>query len=119
MKRKLVLIFLALSILVFFSSSAFITPYLQVQLLSSGYVKDKGVTFKFLLTGDIHPRDIKGVVVINKKNIKLHCNFPGKGPSSITMTCTAFKGTAAKYSGESGIVILAGQPFWFRVPANP
>ena len=119
MKNKLILIFLTISIMTFLFASAYQTaPGLRIQLLSTSFIKDKGVTFKFLLEGEIHKRDIKGIIVINKKNVKLHCNFEDK-KSPISLTCTAFKGTAAKYSGESGIVILAGQPFWFRVPAQP
>lgn len=120
MKNRLLSLILLLSILAFFTSSAFTSPLkLHIQLLSTEFLLDKGITFKFYIWGEIHPRDIKGVIVINKKNVKLRCNYKEKETSEAYVTCTAAGGTAAKYAGESGIVTLAGQGFWFRVPARP
>jgi hypothetical protein len=117
LNKKFVSILVVLSTLAFTFTSAFKTPHVtQISLQSVTYLKEKGVTFKFLANGDFKRSDLQGNVVVNGKSIRLYCNYSGD-PAPVVVVCTAAKGTA-KLAGNKGIVFIAGRSFLFTVPAR-
>jgi hypothetical protein len=107
-----------LSIMALTFASAFRSPIItQVSLVSVGYLKEKGVTFKFLVDGKIKKADLKGDVKVDGRTIRLHCNYGGD-IAPIVIVCTADKATA-KLAGLRGTVTLSGKSFGFTVPARP
>ncbi len=115
--KRLFVILVLLSILTFTVGSAFKSPAItQIQLLSVSFKEEKGVTFKFLVVGDIRRNDLKGNVLVGSKSLKLYCNYSGD-LSPAVVTCTSAKGTA-KLAGRYGVVYIAGHTFGFTVPAR-
>jgi len=118
MKKKSVLMLIILSILALTLTAAAKAPHItKVSLESMSFMKEKGVTFKFLVEGDFKKSDLKGKVMVDGNTIKLYCNYSGDA-APVVVTCTAFKGTAAKYAGKLGVVTLVGHSFSFTVPAR-
>ena len=122
MKKKFIFIFVVLSILALTLTSAFTPlktktpPVLRVSLLSVNFLEEKGVTFKFLVDGDVKKSGLQGKVYVSNKTLRLYCNYSGDA-TPVTVTCTSAKGTA-KFAGASGIVSVAGHSFYFVVPAR-
>lgn len=115
--KRLFVILVLLSILTFTVGSAFKSPAItQIQLLSVSFKEEKGVTFKFLVVGDIRRNDLKGNVLVGSKSLKLYCNYSGD-LSPAVVTCTSAKGTV-KLAGRYGVVYIARHTFGFTVPAR-
>jgi len=85
----------------------------NVTLIQSTFVEEKGMFFKFGVTGTFKEKDLKGTLVVAGKTIKLRCRAP---KSSDIVQCTAPGGTSANYAGRSAIVSLNGFAFWITVP---
>ena len=108
-----------ISILVLVATSAFkAREPLHVSLLSVDFLKEKGVTLKFMVEGDARKSSLKGSIVVAGKTLRLHCNDNGD-PTPRVVVCTAQKATAARYAGKPAVVTLAGYSFYFKVPARP
>ncbi len=119
MNKKLTLTLVIISILVFTFASAFNTqPSITgVSLLSVKFQKEKGVTLKFLVTGDFHKKDLQGYILVGGKKVGLFCPY-NDIPSPAVVTCHAAQGTAARYAGRRGMVYLAGVIFPISIPAR-
>jgi hypothetical protein len=116
-KPRFIYIIVILALLAVPLTSAFQKPAVtQIQLLSVSYLKEKGVTFKFMIDGDFKKNDLKGTVNVAEKKFRLYCNYFGDAAPTVVV-CTSDKGTA-KYAGKSGYVTIAGRSFWFKVPAR-
>jgi hypothetical protein len=119
LNKKLSLILVIISILAFTFASAFAPArVINISLISTSFLREKGVTFKFLATGDLRKTDFKGSVTVGGQSLKLYCNYSGD-PAPTTVTCTSAKGTAARFAGKTGIVFVGGYSFVFTVPARP
>jgi hypothetical protein len=117
MKTRFLFTVVILALLAVPLTSAFQKPSVtQIQLLSVSYLKEKGVTFKFMINGDFKKNDLKGTVVVSDKKFRLYCNYFGDAAPTVVI-CTSDKGTA-KYAGKPGYVNIAGRSFWFKVPAR-
>lgn len=119
MNKKLIVILVALSIMAFSFTTAFAKPrVIKVSMLSVAFLHEKGVTFKFLVEGDVRKSDMKGNVKIDGKSLRLYCNYSGDS-APVVVVCTSAKGTAARHAGRFGVVTVAGHAFGFTVPARP
>ena len=119
MNKKLIYMLVIVSILAFSLASAFTSArVITVSLQSVNFLREKGVTFKFMVDGDVRKSDIKGNVVVSGQKLALYCNYSGD-PAPVTVTCTSAKGTAARFAGKFGVVTVAGHSFGFTVPARP
>lgn len=117
MNKNFIHVLVILSILAFAFASAFRQPAVtQINLLSVSYLREKGVTFKFLVDGDFKKSDLQGSVLVSGKTLRLYCNYGGD-QAPVVVVCTSYKGTA-KHAGNLGIVSLAGRAFYFTVPAR-
>lgn len=116
MKKNFLFSLAILSILAFLGASAFRSRNVDIGLESVGYMREKGVTFKFLVSGDVRKNDLKGGVLTGNQRIGLHCNYRGD-PTPLVVVCTAAKGTA-KLAGQPAIVSVGGHSFFFTIPAR-
>ena len=117
MSKRIAFSLVILSILAFLFTSAFkpAPRPVDVTLLSVSYKREKGVTFKFLVDGNVRKSDLKGKVYVSNKALRLYCNYAGD-PTPTTVTCTSQKATV-KYAGRPAMVVLAGHSYYFVVPA--
>jgi hypothetical protein len=83
-----------------------------VTLLETIYLKEKGVTFKFLIEGTGNFKKLTGTLNFDGKVGKLHCNV-----NDNLVVCTAPKATA-QHAGTYGYVTLAGFSFPVVIPAR-
>lgn len=117
MSRKIVFSLIILSILTFLFTSAFTSQRsLNISLQSVAYKREKGVTFKFLVNGDVRKNDLKGNVQISDRRLSLHCNYAGDS-TPVVVVCTAQKATA-QFAGQPAVVTVAGHSFYFIIPAR-
>jgi len=122
MKKKFIFVFVVLSILALSLTSAFTPlktktpPVLRISLSSVNFLEEKGVTFKFLVDGDVKKSGLQGKVFIGNTVLRLYCNYSGDA-TPVTVNCTSAKATA-KFAGSVGIVSVAGYSFYFVVPAR-
>jgi hypothetical protein len=117
MYRKLTFVLVILSMLALLVTSAFTTSRVtNVTLLSVSYLREKGVTFKFLMDGNFKKIDLKGSVFTDGRTIRLYCNYGGD-PAPVLVVCTADSGTA-KFAGQPATVSVAGRSFYFVIPAR-
>jgi hypothetical protein len=108
-----------LSILAFTFTSAFKSPrVIKVNLISVDFQREKGVTFKFWMDGDLRKSDLKGNVLVKGNSLRLYCNYSGDATPTVVV-CTSAKGTAARYAGRLAVVSVAGHSFYFTVPSRP
>lgn len=70
----------------------------NVILLQSTFVEEKGMFFKFQVTGTFKDKDLKGTLLVAGKTIKLRCRAP---VSANIVQCTAPGGTSSNYVGSS------------------
>ena len=85
----------------------------SVTLIQSTFVEEKGMFFKFQVTGTFKEKELKGTLLVAGKTIKLRCRAP---KTSDMVQCTAPGGTSANYAGQSAVVALNGFGFWITVP---
>ena len=115
MSKKLVLMMLLISMLAaLFSTAAAPMTVKRITLVETVYLREKGVTFKFQVEGEVKEKELKGYLVLEGKSLKLRCNY---NDGSGLLNCTAPGGTA-KYAGSSGYISLAGFSFWVSIPAR-
>ncbi len=86
-----------------------------VSLVEATFMHEKGMIFKFKVTGTFSEKDLKGSLVVKDKAIKLRCRYH---PGNDIVQCTAPGGTASNYAGKSAIVSLNGFSFWVKVPSR-
>lgn len=87
----------------------------RVSLVEATFMKEKGMIFKFKVTGTFSEKELKGSLLVNGKSIKLRCRHH---PKNDIVQCTAPGGTAAKFAGKQAIVSLNGFNFWVSIPAK-
>jgi hypothetical protein len=118
MRTKLFLVLTLLAVLF----SAFASPrpvaasnITGITLVETVYLREKGVTFKFRVSGEFTEREMKGTfTVVGGKTGKLRCNYnDGAG----LVVCTAPPATAQS-AGSTGIATLAGYSFYIIIPAR-
>jgi hypothetical protein len=85
----------------------------SVKLVSVGYYHEKGVVFKFKLTGEFKDSELKGSVSVDGKNIKVYCVRKEAGP--VNAQCVAASSTS-QMAGKEGVIAFAGKSFTFTVP---
>ena len=118
MNKKLISMLVILSILAFTFATAFTPPKItRISLLSVNFMREKGVTLKFLVDGNFRKSELQGSVTVDGKSLRLYCNYGGD-PAPVVVTCTSAKGTA-KFAGGVGLVSIAGRTFRIIVPARP
>jgi hypothetical protein len=118
MHKKMISFLVILSLMSFMFTSAFKpTPPIQISLTSVQFLKEKGVTFKFQMAGNIKRADLKGSVLVGGKTLRLYCNSKAGIKTNSVVVCTSPAGTA-KYAGSVGVVFLAGRSFIFITPAR-
>ncbi|MDX9991224.1 MAG: hypothetical protein RBS68_04155 [Anaerolineales bacterium] len=86
-----------------------------VTLVEATFMKEKGMIFKFKVTGTFDEKELKGFLAVKDKNIKLRCRYH---PGNDVVQCTAPGGTATNFAGKSAVVTLNGFGFWVQVPAK-
>ncbi len=85
----------------------------RVTLLQTTFVEEKGLFFKFQVTGTFKEKELKGTLLVSGKTIKLRCRAP---KSTDIVQCTAPGGTSVNYAGKSAVVSLNGFGFWITIP---
>ena len=86
----------------------------SVSLVETNYYREKGVVFKFKLSGEFKDNELKGSVLVDKKTIKVYCVRTKNGGAQ----CVAASVTS-RLAGKQGIIKFAGYSFAFIVPARP
>jgi hypothetical protein len=85
-----------------------------VSLVSVGYYKEKGVVFKFKLTGDFKDRDLKGSLFVNGQTVRVYCaRQVGNGAICVAAAVTN------RQAGKLGVISFAGSAFTVTIPMRP
>jgi|GEM_PF-1425527 len=84
-----------------------------VTLVETTFMSEKGMIFKFKVTGTFENKDLKGWLLVGGKEIKLYCRYQSKRD---LVQCNAPGGTSKKYAGQQGIVSLNDYRFWVTIP---
>jgi len=119
MKKRLLFMLVILSVLVgLFGVAAAPTgkkdETKSVTFMSVDYYHEKGVVFKFKLTGDFKDSELKGSVQVGKKTIKVYC-VRKENDSRANAQCVA-PSTTTILAGRLGVITFAGSKFSFTVP---
>jgi hypothetical protein len=118
MYKRLVLILALIAVLTTLVGVA-ATPVVNVEarsvrLLKVGYYGEKGVVFKFQLTGDFKDKELKGSVFVDGKTVKVYCVRKARigGAQCVAASITS------RQAGKMGVITFAGFSFTFIVPAR-
>lgn len=112
MKKSLFLFLSLLSLVVLFTSVAAAPAEVRLlKLVSIEHWFNKGVVFKFQVTGKFSQEELKGFVNISDREFGLDCSFDDYG----FLTCVG--GDALdQFVGRQGLVVVAGQGFYVIIP---
>ncbi len=112
MKKSLFLFLSLLSLVVLLTSLAAAPAEVRLlKLVSIEHWFNKGVVFKFQVTGKFSQEELKGFVNISDREFGLDCSFDDYG----FLTCVG--GDALdQFVGRQGVVVVAGQGFFVTIP---
>jgi hypothetical protein len=115
MHKKLLLVLFLVSVLALAIGTASAPRGItSLTLAQSAFFQEKGLGFKFDVTGTPTASDLKGWLYIKEKSYKLSCVYKS---AQSQIFCTAPAGTAQQ-AGSYGIVTLAGYSFGVIVPSK-
>lgn len=84
-----------------------------VTLVETTFMHEKGMIFKFKVSGTFENKDLKGWLFVGDKAIKLYCRYQSKRD---LVQCNAPGGTSKNYAGKTGVVSLNGYRFSVTIP---
>lgn len=87
----------------------------RVTLIESTFLKEKGMVFRFKVTGTFTEKDLKGSLLVQGKTIRLRCRYQR---AMDLVQCTAPGGTSSNFAGKTAVVSLNGFNFWIAVPSK-
>ena len=111
-------LFLATTLTIFITLFSFISPVFaqggrSIKLVGVNHWNGKGVVFKFEVTGEFSPAELRGFARIGDHEFGLDCNFNDDG----LLVCVAGN-SIGDYVGQSVIVFLNGQAFYAQIPVK-
>ncbi len=121
MSKRITLILTLVSLLAFAFATAF-APVAQpqatksVKLISVVYQREKGIVFRFQVTGAFKKSELTGKILVDGDQRTLFC--PRKEANGFVL-CTAQRATAKSHAGKSATVVFAGFSFPVVLPDNP
>jgi hypothetical protein len=110
--------FLTTILTIFVTLFAVISPALakegrSIKFLGVNYWGGKGVVFKFEISGDFNPSELRGYARIGDHEFGLDCSLNDEN----ILTCVAGDGIG-NYVGQTATVVINGQAFYVRIPAK-
>lgn len=75
---------------------------------------NKGLVFKFAVTGSWEPGELEGYLSVSGNQYVLDCQFNDDG---VTLVCISSYNSGG-HAGQQGVVVLAGQGFYFGTIPN-
>lgn len=84
-----------------------------VTLVETTFMHEKGMLFKFRVSGTFENKDLKGWLLIGEKSVKLYCRYQSKRD---LVQCNAPGGTSKNYAGQTAVVELNGYRFSVVLP---
>ncbi|GAB4479719.1 MAG: hypothetical protein OHK0031_00300 [Anaerolineales bacterium] len=84
-----------------------------VTLVETTFMHEKGLLFRFKVSGTFENKDLKGWLFVADKDIKLYCRYQSKLD---LVQCNAPGGTSKNYAGQTGVVSLNDYRFTVIIP---